>query len=263
MKIHLAIIVNIVLLIYICYAQWSVTLTTHSTNTGEWSADIVFGTDSFGTDSFDDGLDIIFPPPISRGTYFRIYDFIVDGLSQDIRSAYSDTSIWELEYYTTEMDSCYVTWNTSEIPLYGELSILCDIDWDSLGLTPDELDWTIAMDMHECDETPIFFRNAYIRFIRSASVKKIHIPQEIFFKASPNPFNEKCEIIVFIQNSGQHIRKSRLEILDIQGKQVVEFDLNPGINSFIWNAENAPSGIYFATIKGLPESYTTGLFLVR
>ncbi len=263
MKTHIAMMVIIILLISVGFAQWSVTLTAHSTNTAEWSVDIVLGTDSLGTDSFDDGLDIIYPPPISRAAYFRIYDFVVDGLSQDIRSAYSDTSIWEFEYYTTELDSCYVTWNTSGIPLWCELSILCDSDWDSPGLAPDEVDWTIALDMRECDETPIFFRNAYIRFIRSESVKEIAMPQEISFSASPNPFNEKCEITVYIPYSGRHIQKSRLEILDIFGRRVVEFDLNSGINSIIWNAANTPSGIYFAAIKGLPEPYMTGLFLVR
>lgn len=75
------------------------------------------------------------------------------------------------------------------------------------------------------------------------------IPDEYsLWQNYPNPFNPVTKIKFDIQKS----EYTTLKIFDIAGKEIAvlvnEF-LSPGSYETIWNADNFPSGIYFAKIQ--------------
>ena len=63
----------------------------------------------------------------------------------------------------------------------------------------------------------------------------------------PNPFNVNAEIRYSIAKAGE----VNLTVFDVQGREVVVLESGyqqPGNHSFIWKAENIPSGIYFVRL---------------
>ena len=67
-------------------------------------------------------------------------------------------------------------------------------------------------------------------------------------EAFPNPFNPITEITYTIPLSGE----VSLTIYDIRGREVeklIEGQQSPGKHTITWNAENLPSGLYFARLS--------------
>lgn len=72
---------------------------------------------------------------------------------------------------------------------------------------------------------------------------RLHLAQNY-----PNPFNNSTEIEYSLTASG----KVSLDIFDVLGRRLatlIEEEKNPGIYRVSWNAENYPSGIYFAVLR--------------
>jgi len=84
------------------------------------------------------------------------------------------------------------------------------------------------------------------------------IPEQFHFWNYPNPFNSECKLVI---NADSDYRNSRLEIFDINGRQVYseKIALKTGFNTFIWHPQNTPSGLYLARIVIGEQSYTSKL----
>ncbi|MCD6595199.1 immune inhibitor A [bacterium] len=83
-------------------------------------------------------------------------------------------------------------------------------------------------------------------------------PDRIFIRTVPNPFNSKCSITV--QNIGENA--NRLEITDISGRILKTYKLGSGFNELKFDADNLPTGLYFARISS-ENSRTYKMLLIR
>ena len=83
------------------------------------------------------------------------------------------------------------------------------------------------------------------------------------YPPSPNPFNPSTELTYSIQSSGD----VTLDIFDITGKEVstlIDGFQSAGSHNITWNAENFPSGIYFARLSSVNgQSQTQKLVLMK
>ena len=90
-----------------------------------------------------------------------------------------------------------------------------------------------------------------------------NLPTEFaFLPAYPNPFNPETTIS-FTLPSASHIS---LVIYDIQGREVVTLVdgwMNAGFTEITFNAENLPSGVYFANMIAEKHNATMKLLLVK
>jgi len=77
----------------------------------------------------------------------------------------------------------------------------------------------------------------------------------------PNPFNPITNI-AFTLPTKAHVS---LQIFNIQGQHIktIEKDLPQGENSLAWNAQNAPSGVYFYRIKAGEHNATGKMLLLK
>ncbi len=89
------------------------------------------------------------------------------------------------------------------------------------------------------------------------------VPREFAVMANyPNPFNSKTVIELQLEKSS----RLRLEICDITGRSIaVLFDgvAESGKHSFVWNAADRPSGIYFYRLSGEIASSIGKMTLLR
>ncbi len=68
------------------------------------------------------------------------------------------------------------------------------------------------------------------------------LPQKLLFSVTPNPFNSACRINYTIPGKG------RLSITDLSGRTVAEKSIE-GAGNFVWQANDATSGIYFVKLR--------------
>jgi hypothetical protein len=89
------------------------------------------------------------------------------------------------------------------------------------------------------------------------------VPQDyILYQNYPNPFNNTTIIRFAIPVSGQVI----LEVFDVAGRKVITLAarrFDPGIHEVPWQAEGAPTGIYFYRLQTRDHSQTRKLLLIR
>jgi hypothetical protein len=77
-----------------------------------------------------------------------------------------------------------------------------------------------------------------------------------------NPFNPMTRISFTLPTDGY----VSLTVYNLLGEKVVtlaEMNMKSGINEFIWNAANQPSGVYFYTLKAGSFSETKKLILMK
>ena len=83
----------------------------------------------------------------------------------------------------------------------------------------------------------------------NTSLTPIHLDKGIVYKAFPNPFIDKLEIVFGIFQSS----KVEVVVYDMIGREVVVLEnrtINPQKYSIIWNADaSLPSGNYFVSVK--------------
>jgi len=76
-----------------------------------------------------------------------------------------------------------------------------------------------------------------------------NIPKNLELLATPNPFNNRCEIWVDIPKSKPYNALSpKLIIYDISGKKVEEFALGYNENQILWESGDIPSGTYLINV---------------
>ena len=86
--------------------------------------------------------------------------------------------------------------------------------------------------------------------------------QYVLFQNYPNPFNLETKISFSLPQTSQ----VSIKIYDLLGKVVgtlVNERLNEGVHSFIWQAENMSSGIYYYTMKAGVINRTMKMLLTR
>ena len=78
----------------------------------------------------------------------------------------------------------------------------------------------------------------------------------------PNPFNASTKIDFSLNEIGH----TRLEVMDILGRRLdvlVDGDLGPGNYSYIWDAQNRTSGIFFYRLSFQNEAKTGRMTLLK
>jgi len=75
-------------------------------------------------------------------------------------------------------------------------------------------------------------------------IKPLHNSLKI--TAYPNPFNQSTQIKIDSQDNTANI-----EIFNVKGQKVYQkiITINNGVADHIWNAQDAPSGIYFIKVN--------------
>ena len=87
--------------------------------------------------------------------------------------------------------------------------------------------------------------------------EKALIPRTLKISAEPNPFNAACAIQIY---SGS---PATARILDVLGKTISYRSLTLGTTSIVWEAETAPSGVYFLSVWNKSEHLAIPIMLVR
>jgi hypothetical protein len=87
-------------------------------------------------------------------------------------------------------------------------------------------------------------------------------PEKFEIAASPNPFNAKTKISF---TSGSANKSAHIEIFNIIGKRIKDFNIKTqtGVNSVVWNAGDASSGIYLCKVKTENNEAYERLILVK
>lgn len=80
----------------------------------------------------------------------------------------------------------------------------------------------------------------------------------------PNPFNPETTIAFELQNS---ILPAKLEVYNIRGRKINEFEIQPGQNQVTWNGTNlegnkVASGVYFYKLKQAGDTISTQKMLL-
>jgi len=98
--------------------------------------------------------------------------------------------------------------------------------------------------------------------VTSSKIEEKNLPTKLDLKASPNPFNISTTISFELPESGP----VSLQIFDTQGRLVTELvngDKGAGVHTTIWNAKNAPSGVYFAKLIAGSKQRSVRMILVK
>lgn len=87
----------------------------------------------------------------------------------------------------------------------------------------------------------------------------LHLPENTFIKASPNPFNSKVNISVQIPS------QASISVYGADGHLVhtIAENIPPGQYFFQWSPQNLQSGIYFVRITGNTENTTAKLIYMK
>ena len=80
----------------------------------------------------------------------------------------------------------------------------------------------------------------------------------------PNPFNSDV-VIEYSLPEGTH---AKIDIYDLSGRMIREFNLNGNVGSIIWNGDDMsgaemPSGLYFARIQSTESSDVARMILLK
>lgn len=92
---------------------------------------------------------------------------------------------------------------------------------------------------------------------------QVTIPDEFYLSpAYPNPFNAMT-VITYGLPVALH---ASLQVFDLAGRRVstlINGNLQPGIHTTIFTANNLPSGLYFVRLKASDHVYTQKVMLIR
>ena len=193
---------------------------------GASSQTLQIGYNDAASAGYDDGLDMILPPPIPNSEhlgYLKSPNFYGQ-FSRDIRDSKSN---WNLVI----TKNCKLTFGS-------------DIRYGNLAISGNGIE-TILQSGNSLE----LAEGSYTISRTSATPTK---PNMVAFeKVYPNPFNSACEITVDCNGNTKTVR---LAIYDIVGKMIRDYEIRgAGKHTLIWDGkdiggDNVPSGIYFARI---------------
>jgi hypothetical protein len=267
-----------VLLASIAFGQWSVELIPHifysEDSTLIWSDIYYFGTNPSATDGYDAGIDNPTPPfpPSGPFFYFVIDDLPINHLREDFRSSSDDTIIWTIAFGSMGFpmpESLWFTWDTTAIPPTGDYRI--DVTALSRGSQlPNAIAWDDAVEMRSECHIPYYTENYFVDVIKIRQVLTTGIyeystssrPSTYTIFAYPNPFNSAVSLTINLPNDTE----LSLKIIDLTGRaveKIADGNFNSGNHSFVWNAVNKSSGIYFAVLSTDGKSVKRKLLLVK
>ncbi len=90
------------------------------------------------------------------------------------------------------------------------------------------------------------------------NVANKELPDKSALNIAPNPFNSACKIEV-----PDNLKNGTLQIVGITGRIFAKYNVEPG-DEIIWNADDAPSGIYFAIFHtNRNDEISSKLVLIR
>ncbi len=92
--------------------------------------------------------------------------------------------------------------------------------------------------------------------------QKPFTPANITLLLAPTPFNSALEISVDVKRSTD----AELFVSDIDGRKVATIStgqIDAGAHTFVWNADDAPSGIYFVILKSAENTSMQKAVLIR
>jgi hypothetical protein len=104
-----------------------------------------------------------------------------------------------------------------------------------------------------------------LKYSQSVGIEQISLNEPDEFKLEqnfPNPFNPTTSIKFHVTNSSD----IKLSIFDVLGREaaiLVNEHLKAGVYQASWNAENYPSGVYFAVFTAGEHKFTKKMVLIK
>lgn len=180
------------------------------------------GIDPDATDGFDEGLDIMLPPPFPNSSFPAelVYNGPGNKLLRDVRSK----GEWTINIkQPVELRYSY-DYRYGGLRIEGKNGSLIPGFSTSLKLSPGiyKLEWN--------DE--------------------LKLPSEFSLRCSPNPFNSTVEMLITLPSS-----RAELSICDLSGRLVRRYELvGNGNHKILWDArddsgKDLPSGVYFVSLN--------------
>ncbi len=199
-----------------------------------------FGVHCNGTDGYDEGLDVLIPPPgFDFYSYFHgVAPF--NYLSTDIRSSEDSLITWNL-VIVNNPDSFIVIWDSLSLP---------DSGYFTIGDTAHPTDMRVRNSATFCCEdmnVQIHYK-LYLEGIRDKS-GPAQVPVSFNLEQNyPNPFNPTTEIRYALPRDSY----VRIEVYNLTGQRVatlIDENQRAGYKSVQWNVGRLASGIYFYRIQ--------------
>jgi hypothetical protein len=242
----------------IVYGQ-SFRLPIHATD-GENNFTIYFGVDPKGTDGYDEGLDLLAPPPPPAGAFDIRLTFSNEDYFRDIRDAENFIKKYQLKYQTAENKNIILYWNPDSLSQYGTFQIT-----DSFGgnyyildmLGTDSLN-TSSIDIIK-NKLTIIFTPTYATIINTFNNQKL---KDMQIDIWPNPFNSGTMISFNINYS----TTLSVNLYNINGQRIRELKnqyFSAGLYTFYLDASNLGNGCYFCGIKSNKEYKVIKIFNIQ
>lgn len=154
-------------------------------------------------------------------------------------------------------DSTYVTIPGSFIPGEGAPFNYSYLDTDALGGW-----WQYRLVQYDLAHNPTYYGPVTIGVITVVAPSPFHIDGPGHGQNYPNPFNSSTRLS-FVLNESSYVRLAIYDILGREIRVLVEDKLPVGAHAYVWQANNAPSGTYFARFITRQWSATQKLLLLK
>jgi len=231
------------------------------------SDNLIFGTDLLATDGFDEGIDLLAPPPPpdAPNIIFATTNPMLTGLTTDFRSSNADTLIWQI--IITSHHPVFVEWTPEMLPAYE--GCIYSLQKHYPGVEPD---WSTAIDMrteNHLDLLPAEYVD--IRFVTIDGFEESQVktrPSAIEIESiTPNPFNSAVQISANVGGTNP----VDVSIHDTNGRLVFKNHIEPSGSSnvnLMWDgcdfgANPLPTGVYLVKIVSGDSKEACRLILMR
>jgi len=192
------------------------------------------------TDGFDNGIDVINPPPGFNPYAFLWIDAFPNYLKEDYRGPGQEHQ-WSICIVNAGSDSSSVLWDASELLEGDELLLNDTID---MGIDT-------AADFYGNQNITITYRPQAVS-VEQTSVNST-VQLFVLYQNYPNPFNSQTVIKYQLPKAG----KVSLKIYNILGQEVktlIDAQKPAGYHKVIWDGRNntgriVTSGLYFYRMK--------------